>query len=419
MTAGRPCNVVQWFEQVPQLLSEHGWDSAVRGCSKGSSLTYCECPWGGQLVRFSFKSVPMQNVEDPSRSMVRPETRQLELQAPLGFDVVEQLAPGDAVVQHRASWTLLQLCTMVFGDLGMPALTPPKTPIVCRQKLYRACPTQQDTTLMFSTISGAPSDSLMILRTREPGFVDMTTAFSMTQVRFDQWMSTHLTICLESARSNVTHFLNRPGLAEMRAVDANMYTVLVVNSCKRGPPLLPLPAGSTQEPEVTVRTEDDPVPLGSWIRIPPGRFHFAAFVNSFAANLDLDLEAYDSLDGQRLVHYQCVVRSDKWQLVQDQFLAAFQIQKRAYRRMNGGSIAPNVCADAQPRFVFDEKLAELSRHLTREQTSAQHHVKVCRTFLQVDEDSDSDEEFHRKRLRRAKTTPRNWPSSSDVSDEDP
>ena len=108
MTAPRPCNVVQWFEQVPQLLSEHGWRSAVRGCSKGSSLTYCECPWGGQLVRFSFKGVPM-HVEDPSKSMVRPETRQLELQTPLGFDVLEQLAPGDAVIQHRASWSTLRL----------------------------------------------------------------------------------------------------------------------------------------------------------------------------------------------------------------------------------------------------------------------------------------------------------------------
>ena len=357
----------------------------------------------------------MQNVEDPSRSMVRPETRQLELQAPLGFDVVEQLAPGDAVVQHRASWTLLQLCTMVFGDLGMPALTPPKTPIVCRQKLYRACPTQEDTTLMFSTISGAPSDSLLILRTREAGCVDLTAAFSMTQVRFDQWMSTHLTVKVEAARSKATCLLNRPGLAEMRAIDANMYVVLGVDSCKRGPPLLPLPAGSTQEPDVTVRTEDDPVPLGSWIRMPPGRFHLAAFVNRCAANLGLDLEAYDSLDGQPLVHYQCVVRSDKWQLVQDQFLAAFQIQRRAYRRMNGGSIAPNVRADVGPRFVFDKKLAELGQHLTREQTAAQHYVKVCRTFLEVDEDSDSDEELHRP-TRRAKTTPRNW-FSSDSSDE--
>ena len=254
--------------------------------------------------------------------------------------------------------------------------------------------------MMFSSLTGPPGDALIILRAREPGLVDLTATFSMNQVRFDQWLSRN-PVKLESARSKLAHFLNRPGLAEMHAIDANMYVVLGVDSCKRGPPLLPLPAGSTQEPDVTVRTEDDPVPLGSWIRMPPGRFHLAAFVNRCAANLGLDLEAYDSLDGQPLVHYQCVVRSDKWQLVQDQFLAAFQIQRRAYRRMNGGSIAPNVRADVGPRFVIDEKLVELGRHLAREQTAAQHHVK--RTFLEVDDS--------------AKTTPRTGPSS-DSSESD-
>lgn len=101
-------------------------------------------------------------------------------------------------------------------------------------------------------------------------------------------------------------------------------------------------------------------------------------------------------------------------------MAAFNVQKRAYRRLNGGSIAPSVCSDAEPRFVFDDKLAELSQNLTQEEeeTSVQHHVKVRRTFLEVDEDSDSDDETLKRPSRRAKTTPRNWPSSdSDESDE--
>ncbi|CAE7616485.1 unnamed protein product [Symbiodinium necroappetens] len=417
-TAGRPCNVLQWFEQVPQLLSEHGWCTAVRGNS--SALAHCECPWGGKLVRFCFRGIPMRNVQEPARSLVRPETRaEHEPQAPLGFDLLQQLAPGDAVLQHRASWNLLQLCSLVFGDVGMPAFVPAKTPITCRQKLYRACPGPEDTTLMFSTMSGQASDALLICRTRAPEMVDLTAAFSMTSSRFDQWMSTHLCISLESARCKATCYFNRPGLAEMRAIDAKMYRVLVVNSCKRGPPLLPLPPDSSEEPAVRVRTDDDPILLESWIRMPSGKFHFAAFVNQFTRNLRLDLEAFDTLDGQRLVHYQCVVRSDRWASVQEMFMAAFNVQRRAYRRLNGGSIAPSVCADAEPRFVFDDKLAELSQNLTQEEeTSAQHHVKVRRTFLEVDEDSDSDDEAFQRPSRRAKTTPRNWPSSdSDESDE--
>ena len=63
------------------------------------------------------------------------------------------------MLQHRASWNLLQLCSLVFGDVGMPAFVPAKTPITCRQKLYRACPTREDTTLMFSTMSGQVSDA--------------------------------------------------------------------------------------------------------------------------------------------------------------------------------------------------------------------------------------------------------------------
>ena len=61
-------------------------------------------------------------------------------------------------------------------------------------------------------------------------------------------------------------------------------------------------------------------------------------------------------DGQRLVPYQCVVARQEWEAAKDRFVNAFLLQKKAYRRANGGSSAPSFHVDAPGAEPFLKRL---------------------------------------------------------------
>ena len=56
----------------------------------------------------------------------------------------------------------------------------------------------------------------------------------------------------------------------------------------------------------------------------------------------LSSTSQDTLDGQTLVPYQCVVRRDAWEAVRQRFNEAYPLQKTAYRHANGSSGAPGM-----------------------------------------------------------------------------
>ena len=424
MMTQRPGDVMEWFELVPHLLSEPEWEVSERRGQ--SSLFHCRCPWGGRLLRFTLGGIQVENA-DTSNLLLRPETRAENEVLGGCLELLEQLAPGDAVLRQPASWGLLQLCSLVFGNTGKSdiGLSEPSAPIISRQRLCRAWPAGEDTTLMISRGEGDPADALLICRPQAADRVGVTGVFSVSQEKFDQWMSTHHGLLLESAVRTATWFLNRPGIVQLRAIDANLYTVLSIHSCKRGPPLLPLPPASTEKPCVVIKT-DERSQLGAWTRVPmnpDGKFRLVSFVKHFAANLGISLEAYSELDGRRLVHYQCVVRRDAWEQIRGQFQEAFLVQKRAYRRANGGSCAPCLVADAELRLAPDDRRAEAGKQIQLVQCKkAQHRTVVRRTFIEVtsDEDSTEDElELVRERSnRRARTFPARMQQSSDSSEDE-
>eukprot|EP00434_Breviolum_minutum_P038903 symbB.v1.2.034519.t1/scaffold4471.1/size51619/3 len=100
----RPRRVEDWFDAVPNLLSDLDWDMEVE--KPQASLSHCDCPWGDKLIRVTVAGI---TVQDPpvkkSHVLVRPEIR-----AALASSLVHQGEPGDAVVQRFADWGLLRLC---------------------------------------------------------------------------------------------------------------------------------------------------------------------------------------------------------------------------------------------------------------------------------------------------------------------
>ncbi|CAE7870825.1 mucK, partial [Symbiodinium necroappetens] len=276
-------DVMQWFESVPHLLTDQEWE--VRERAGLSSLSHCHCPWGGHLLKLTLSGIRVQNA-DTTKLLLRPETRAMHETLGGGIELLEQLAPGDAAVRRPVFWGLLQQLTgLVFGNTEAPGigLSEVSVPIISQQTLCRAWPTNEDTTLMFSTNQCDPADALLICRPQTTDQVGLVGIFAVSAEKFDQWISTHHALWLDTALRAATQFLNRPGITELRALDANMYTVLSIHSCKRGPPLLPLAPGSTEPASVTIKT-DERSQLGEWSRTPlgpDGKFRLVSLVKQF------------------------------------------------------------------------------------------------------------------------------------------
>ena len=100
-------------------------------------------------------------------------------------------------------------------------------------------------------------------------------------------------------------------------------------------------------------------------------------MQAFVEGLGYQLKTYGMMDGRKLVRYQCVVVRQQWDELRTSFLEAFQVQKAAYRRANGGTAAPTLAEGAAPRFV----LRDISC------SAQQSGIKtiVRKTFVELDE----------------------------------
>ena len=158
------CNE-EWFELVPNLLSHEGWEVAI---DKGRcSLSHCDCPWGGHIIKCSIEDVVVKNPpEDTSCVFVRPETRERH-QARCGdrfgrIELLEMLGPGEAVIRRFNSWGLLRLCTVLFGRLARPyvefSFTTGGGACTALQKVSRDYPKKGDCAIGLFHYTGEPPE---------------------------------------------------------------------------------------------------------------------------------------------------------------------------------------------------------------------------------------------------------------------
>ena len=144
--------------------------------------------------------------------------------------------------------------------------------------------------------------------------------------------------------------LNGPTFRDLRATDANMYLVLTLHSFNRGHPMVP--QSKPCEDSVTIAAGKH-LGLVSWTRFKPHeKFHLSEYMQAFVEGLGYQLKTYGMMDGRKLVRYQCVVVRQQWDELRTSFLEAFQVQKAAYRRANGGTAAPTLVEDVASRFVL-------------------------------------------------------------------
>ena len=224
----------------------------------------------------------------------------------------------------------------------------------------------------------------------------------MPEEEFCKWSKLHFQLLLESAQRASHRCLNRPGLQE-READQEAYMVLTIQSCKRGLPLYP--ASEAAEATVTIAAGAH-LGLDRWLRFSPShagseKFRLADYVQVFLKSLQQDVCVYGKMDGRRVVPYQCVVKRKEWNRVRQLFVETFLLQKTAYRHANGGSTAPSLHEDVEPRFIMDRELPG-SFHESRN-ASPRVFLVVRNTFVQVEVPSEESEPTER-RSRRPKTT---------------
>ena len=413
------CNE-EWFELVPNLLSSQGWEVAI---DKGrSSLSHRDCPWGGHIIKCSMEDVVVNNPpEDPSCIFIRPETRE-RYQARCGerfgrIELLELLAPGEAVMKHFSCFGLLRLLTVLFGRLARPYLefSFASGDGICTalQKITRDYPKKGDCNTGLFHYTGEPPEGLLHCRPQADGKFHVSGIFTVSADKFARWAASYFGLMMESCRRTCQWWLNRPGVEELRSLDQQAYVTLTIQSWQRGFPFLPSREDST-ESTVTIAA-GEALGLPVWTRFDPylegdEKFRFSTYLQRFLRSLNMPVVVYDRLDGRLVVPYQCLVRSEEWTEIRPRFVQAFSLQKTAYRHANGGTTAPNVHENSKPRFIPRLSCEALNRRIERAQRrSFQHNVVVRHTFVEVqsrsDEDHDDDhvQQVEERHQRRAKT----------------
>lgn len=402
----RPEAVEDWCQLMPNLLEEVGWTTALS--TEEASLTHMSCPWGGHLIKFELRDILVQDAPTKSSNvMVRPEVRSLlQEQFPInGLEVkkMEVVSPGECVVEGSMSWSILRLCGVLFGDIGSQVMNyffEDNGEVSWHQKLRRNYPRDGDSACAFWMEDGKPQELVLVVRPEaKPGKFTAFVVVRVPENNFANWATEYFSCVLKTARSTADWFLNRPGISALRQVDEHFYVVVSMQSFKRGMPLLP---ALEHEKPITEIDAGQIYGLKRWVRfeaVGTRKFHLTEYLKAFCARLGFEVDTYDSLDGETLVPYQCVLPREEWEKVQERFREGYPLQKTAYRRANGGSGAPGIHEDVAPKFVS----TEVSDWKERLLAAKEPKLVVRKTFLDL-EDEEVEEQRQQRHPRRPKTT---------------
>ena len=290
--AVRPERVEDWFHLAPGLLSQDGWETSF--ARPLSTLSHCVSPWGGHLIRFSYQDITIADApENTAGVVVRPEVRAWVHSANpspgSSFEVLNQLAPGDAVVKRWASWRLLRLCSVLFGDLAGHFMNyffyDPAKQTELHQRVRRDYPERGDSACAFFDQS-EPLEGILVCRPQgDPDKFMVNCVLRVPEDKFANWAKIHYMMLLESGRLTAQWFFNRPGISEMRSLDQQFYVVLAIQSFKRGMPQLPV---QTPNPGDAVTRIDAGQRMGltTWVCYHPGmtgssKFYLSDYIQLF------------------------------------------------------------------------------------------------------------------------------------------
>eukprot|EP00435_Cladocopium_sp_Y103_P030203 s2366_g7.t1 len=325
--------------------------------------------------------------------LVRPEVQAMfEGDSEITLQCLETYAPGDALIERTNSMWILRFAAEAWQGWCMDALCCNsrakvlfgschdsfayrfyhKLPVLSQHRLYKDFPEPGDCTYL-------ALEGIWTMR-RVPGSARhyrSVFVISTPEDKWATWASPFYPAFTHMFHKVADRVLNGGTIRDLRAADASMYVVLTLNSFNRGHPMVP--QSKPSEDSVTVAAGKY-LGLVSWTRFKPHeKFHLSDYLRDFMERLGHQLKTYGVMDGRKLVRYQCVVVRQQWDQLRTPFFEAFQVQKAAYRRANGGTAAPTLAEDAAPRFLFHDFSCAQPEGIK---------TIVRKTFIELDEDSN-------------------------------
>ena len=323
---------------------------------------------------------------------------------------MKQLGAGDALIMRNGDvyTRFFKLCNVFFSlkhkdDASLAFLFPTGNEIVHNVVRHNYVEIG-DSVLFGRNHTRTYTGFAHARRQKEPGLVSISLTLTARTVA--NWVSVPFQSVITSARALMDWYVNRPGMEEMRRLDEQFYVVLTIHSWSRGRPFLPVLETAEDIEDVTTIDAGRRQGLAFWGRYHPrmvgsSSFALSEYLMLFLQKLGEHVDMYQSLEGKELQHYQCVVPQHEWQRVKDRFYTAYNLQKSAYRRANGGQAAPGMSEHAEPRFRTDRglRLPQLYRPVLTPRAPA---LVVHNTFLELEEPEDlGTGEFERTRSRSA------------------
>lgn len=433
-----PERIDAFFDLAASGFSDEGW--TVASVQRDAVLSHRLCPpccrLGGLLLKFDFRNVFIQKMpEDPSELLVRPEVRgefHDRCSTQVKIELQETLMPGDALVLETSYLWILRLGFILFGNAAGPFINTffyNETAVAAHHVLRRDWPSPGDASYANFQDHGAQQEYLVISRLEKdsPSHARVIVLFHMPEEKWAHWAAPSLLFptMTSMGRACIDRWMNRPHVQEMRALDRRHYIILGLRNFHHGAPLVPM--RRTEAPRLATVVLSGPLDWRCWSHYEPeeGKFQLASFLRCFsrampAESTETDEPGTDAtsplstcvqrLDGRRLVPYQCAVLRREWEAKKERLLQAFGAQKGAYRRLHGGSSAPNLLEMA-PRFVRGARgpkaapkaaAPKAAAHVAREASSSGKLV-VRKTFLEVEEEAAQTLPFGA--LRRCKSDP--------------
>ncbi|CAE7780823.1 Cacna1h, partial [Symbiodinium pilosum] len=228
---------------------------------------------------------------------------------------------------------LLKLCCLLFGGTSGNSFFCTEAPTLAHHKLRRDFPEPGDC-VYAGRVDGqengcdGATEGLFVTRpTETAGIFSVTAMFLFPQPRWKiaAWAWPHILRLAHLGEKCIKWLLNRPGIAELRELDAQHYIVLAVSCTKRGPPLLPANCANgdcVKDPTVIAIQAGEASGFSKWCRfegLGKQKFNLAQYLRDFMACMGHKLATYSEMDGRPLVYYQCAVRRTDWERVREQF----------------------------------------------------------------------------------------------------
>mmetsp|Transcript_37841 Transcript_37841/g.88875 ORF Transcript_37841/g.88875 Transcript_37841/m.88875 type:complete len:390 (-) Transcript_37841:498-1667(-) len=364
--AKRPDTIEDWCILVPHLLSQKGWQPIVQKPS--SALLQSSSPWGDTLIKVLIQDVVVLSPpEDPAFLLPRPETRAWSCgyRADPAVEEVREVrelhAPGTCLENYWADWPWIRLCDTLFGilhsqrRLGTLCFGHSTLPVTTIERVRRNYPEKGDCSLTHNDLSEALACMLLC---RLQGNGHYTAHFVMGTpegFQMPSWAADAIRLVLDAFRCEAIRYFNRPQLTLERERDRTLYVVLSMTSFGVRLPMIPSRAETGEMGQLTDIKAGQELGLSTWIPYYPvmvgsGAFRLSEYLCLFFRRAGVNVSVYQSLDGQELLPYQCVVQREEWYAARPRFKAVFALQKTAYRRANGRTSVPRIVEECRPRF---------------------------------------------------------------------